>query len=206
MNTKAGANTSTKSRGGRPSKRDYILEKAEHLVLEQGASQLTFDALTETTGISKGGLLYHFESKEALIMAMLERYAGQRERRIEDVLAQGKGLHGSDQDLKAILLAEISEPKERLALDSAILAAVANNPELLAPIRERNAELWQRLDSAEAGGVRARIAWKAAMGHRLLLQFGLLHETPEQTQAFATELLAMLEPVANSDTSDSVFG
>lgn len=206
MNTNNGDKKPTKSRGGRPSKKDYILEQAEQLVLDQGAAQLTFDALTERTGISKGGLLYHFESKEVLIMSMLERYAGQRERRIAEVLEDGKGLYGCDQDLKAILLAEISESKERLVLDSAILAAVANNPDLLEPIRERNAELWQRLDAAEAGGIRARIAWKAAMGHRLLLQFGLLHETPEQSEAFATELLAMLEPVAASDGNDSVFG
>ena len=58
---------------GRPSNRDVILDAAEQLVASEGAARLTFDALGQATGISKGGLLYHFASKDKLLEAMLER-------------------------------------------------------------------------------------------------------------------------------------
>ena len=94
-------------------KREFILKQAEILVRERGASQLTFDALTEQTGISKGGLLYHFESKEALIIAMLERYIGQRQERTAAVLeAKPYLLDAPDGELLAMVEAEITEPQE----------------------------------------------------------------------------------------------
>ncbi|MCL5255061.1 MAG: TetR/AcrR family transcriptional regulator [Gammaproteobacteria bacterium] len=195
------------SRGGRPSKRDFILAQAELLVRERGASQLTFDALTEQTAISKGGLLYHFESKEALIVAMLERYIGQRKQRTENVLAAKPELNDMvDGYLLAMLEAEITEPQEMLAVDSAIVAAIASNPELLEPVRQRNVELWAGLDQAQAGAIQARIAWKAVVGHRLLKQFGLLIESDAQTDAFIAEVTAMVTPNAKTDPENSVFG
>lgn len=180
------------NRGGRPSKREFILAKAEELVQEKGASQLTFDALTEKTGISKGGLLYHFASKEALIVAMLERYIEAREQRTANILAQG--VSGPDADLKAMIMAELSEPHEMLAVDSAILAAVASNPSLLDPIRHKLTELSERLDNSAVGGARARVAWKATVGHRLMRQFGFIDcETEEQCAEFGKEILALLD-------------
>ncbi|RUO19455.1 TetR/AcrR family transcriptional regulator [Aliidiomarina haloalkalitolerans] len=201
------SDTKKQFRGGRPSKREFILKQAEILVRERGASQLTFDALTEQTGISKGGLLYHFESKEALIIAMLERYIGQRQERTAAVLeAKPYLLDAPDGELLAMVEAEITEPQEMLAVDSAIVAAVAANPELLEPVRQRNRELWERLDKAQAGAAQARVAWKAVVGHRLLKQFGLLIESDEQTEAFIAEVTAMLTPSAKNSSDDSVFG
>lgn len=39
------------------------------------AGQLTLDAVAAKAGVSKGGLLHHFKSKEALLTAMIERLA-----------------------------------------------------------------------------------------------------------------------------------
>ncbi len=58
---------------GRPSAKDDILDAAEAVVVDKGAVHLTLDAVTERAGISKGGLRYHFDSKEALLMALVER-------------------------------------------------------------------------------------------------------------------------------------
>jgi len=54
--------------------RDAILEAAASLVHEHGASSLTLDATCARAGLSKGGLLYHFRSKEELIQGMMERH------------------------------------------------------------------------------------------------------------------------------------
>jgi AcrR family transcriptional regulator len=58
---------------GRPSMKAALLDAALDLVAEGGVQALTFEALAERTGASKGGLLYHFPSKEALFGEITER-------------------------------------------------------------------------------------------------------------------------------------
>ena len=52
--------------------REAILEAAAQLVYELGASSLTLDATCSRAGMSKGGLLYHFRSKEDLLVALMD--------------------------------------------------------------------------------------------------------------------------------------
>jgi AcrR family transcriptional regulator len=52
--------------------REAILDAAASLVHEQGASCLTLDATCARAGMSKGGLLYHFRSKEDLLLALVD--------------------------------------------------------------------------------------------------------------------------------------
>ena len=58
---------------GRPSSRDGMLAAAEAVVVESGATRLTLDAVAKKAGVSKGGVLYHFPTKDALLEAMIER-------------------------------------------------------------------------------------------------------------------------------------
>lgn len=55
------------------SSKDAILNAAAALVCEQGASALTLDATCARAGMSKGGLLYHFRTKEDLLLALVRR-------------------------------------------------------------------------------------------------------------------------------------
>lgn len=53
--------------------RSQILDAAQTVVMRDGVRNLTLDAVAAHAGISKGGLLYHFRSKEDLAAAMIER-------------------------------------------------------------------------------------------------------------------------------------
>ncbi|MBX6324183.1 MAG: TetR family transcriptional regulator, partial [Rhodospirillaceae bacterium] len=55
----------------RPGSRDAILAAAGTVVTREGAAHLTFDAVAARARVSKGGVLYNFPSKAALIAAML---------------------------------------------------------------------------------------------------------------------------------------
>ena len=55
--------------------RTRILDAAETIVQARGVAGLTLEAAARDAGVSKGGLLYHFASKEALLSAMLSRLA-----------------------------------------------------------------------------------------------------------------------------------
>ena len=58
---------------GRKSSREKILDAAAELVGEIGAGRLTLEAVAERAGLSKGGLLYNFPTKEALLQGMIQR-------------------------------------------------------------------------------------------------------------------------------------
>jgi AcrR family transcriptional regulator len=75
----------TAETGSSASTRDNLLKAAEEVVVTDGAQALTLDAVYKRAGVSKGGLLYHFPNKEALIDGMIERYI-ERSRAEEEAL------------------------------------------------------------------------------------------------------------------------
>jgi AcrR family transcriptional regulator len=55
--------------------RERILDELETLLIDEGAGVLTMDRVAEAAGLSKGGLIYHFPTKEALLAGFQERVA-----------------------------------------------------------------------------------------------------------------------------------
>jgi AcrR family transcriptional regulator len=57
----------------KPVAREAVLDAFESLLIEEGERAATLDAVAKRAGVSKGGLLYHFPNKEAMISVLLER-------------------------------------------------------------------------------------------------------------------------------------
>lgn len=53
--------------------RDRVLDAVKAILVEQGPAHLTLDAVAARAGVSKGGLLYHFPTKTALVDGLAER-------------------------------------------------------------------------------------------------------------------------------------
>jgi AcrR family transcriptional regulator len=109
-----------------------LLDAARKLVAAEGAGRLTLDAVAERAGVSKGGLLYHFPTKEALLKAMVGDLIEGFERRRDQALAR----LGADPAaaLKAYVIANDCRDPEERSLAQALSAALVGEPELLAPI------------------------------------------------------------------------
>ena len=58
-----------------PAARDAVLDAFERLLVEDGERAATLDAAARAAGVSKGGLLYHFPSREALVDGVLARFS-----------------------------------------------------------------------------------------------------------------------------------
>ncbi|MCJ2053072.1 TetR/AcrR family transcriptional regulator [Methylobacterium sp. J-070] len=52
---------------------EIILEAAAAVLVKRGARGLTIDAVAAEAGLSKGGVLHHYASKEALVLALVAR-------------------------------------------------------------------------------------------------------------------------------------
>jgi AcrR family transcriptional regulator len=55
-----------------PAARQKILAAAREIVESRGAGALTFDELVNVSGITRGGITYHFPTKEELLRGLLE--------------------------------------------------------------------------------------------------------------------------------------
>ena len=150
MATRTTAPTRTDT-GGRstlrdgPSTKRRIVDAAEQVVLRDGVGHLTLEAAAAQAGLSKGGVLYHFPTRDALVAAMVTRIIEQFE---EDIASH---LPEPDTDAAAApgayarayvraTLGPTAPGDERLG--AALLAAAAAEPALLVPLQQA-AEGWQ---------------------------------------------------------------
>ncbi len=60
----------------RPSNRTNILDAAVRVIERDGITALTFEAVATESGIARGGLLYHFPSRDALLQGIHQHLAG----------------------------------------------------------------------------------------------------------------------------------
>lgn len=68
--------------------RRTLLECTAKIAAEVGVARVTIEAVAKAAGITKGGLLHHFPSKQALIEAMVSDVLEQVDREIEDSMAK----------------------------------------------------------------------------------------------------------------------
>lgn len=119
--------------------RTRVLDAAEAIVQSRGVAGLTLEAAARDAGVSKGGLLYHFASKEALLVAMLRRLAAFMETEYRACLEAIP--QGPSRAARAALEWGFGEGEhacnERHDRAAAVfLAAFHHDPALLDPIRE----------------------------------------------------------------------
>ncbi|NUW45241.1 TetR/AcrR family transcriptional regulator [Nonomuraea rhodomycinica] len=116
-------------------RRDELLDAAEDLLCDQGSAALTLSAVADRAGVSKGGLLYHFGSKEALIKGMVER--------LIDEFDQLMAAQPDDTYTERYIAATLAAVRSGRLRRWAVVTGASGNLFLLAPLREAMAR-WHR--------------------------------------------------------------
>ncbi|WP_158879393.1 TetR/AcrR family transcriptional regulator [Amycolatopsis anabasis] len=76
----------------KPSARDRILDAYVKFLIDHGPAAVTLEAVAAEAGVSKGGLLYHFGSKDALLDGLLDRVDELTTRDLEEARNAPEGL------------------------------------------------------------------------------------------------------------------
>jgi AcrR family transcriptional regulator len=69
--------------------RTDLLAATERIIRRDGVGSLTLERVAEEAGVSKGGLLYHFKSKQDLVRTLLTHTMTQTSDRLEELAAPG---------------------------------------------------------------------------------------------------------------------
>mgnify|MGYP001809706978 CR=1 FL=1 len=147
-----------------PNARDTILDAAIAIVREQGVSKLTLDAAAKMANLSKGGVLYHFKSKDDLIRAMVSR-----------MIDSCEALKQSHYDTEAPGPYRHARALVRCAFDlngpaydpvgGGLLAAAGINPQLLAPFHEKFHQWMDEVASDSPDPIRSALVCLAMDGY-----------------------------------------
>jgi len=157
------------------STKDLIL--GTPLLEQEGGAAITLDRIASEAGLSKGGLLYHFASKDQLVEALVQRAV--------DSLPL--------------------PPSERARdLFAALPAAYTIEPAQLQPLRDAYRDLRAGLSSSTRDPAAATTGWLAAECFALFEYLGLVDLTGPEKEKLSRESAALSQERPMTNTIDFV--
>jgi AcrR family transcriptional regulator len=120
--------------------REQLLDAATGVLLRHGAEHLTLAAVAAEAGVSKGGLLYHFGSKQALVAGLVDRLVG----RFDAAISACGDEPGAATRTYLAHSIETGSSDNRTA--AALIAGLLVDPTALEPLRERYSRWQHRLE------------------------------------------------------------
>ncbi len=172
--------------------RAQILAAAAELAREKGAAHISIEAIAQRAGLSKGGLLYHFPRKSALIQALVTQHLAEIEAELDDVEA-ASGHRRTNAIARAFVQVHRRAGCHPKSKPEGILVAFAENPDLLDPVRAHEKRLIERIRNTAADRDLSLIALLVIGGIRALHLFEMSDLLAEnEYRAVLDRVLAML--------------
>ncbi|GLU33343.1 TetR/AcrR family transcriptional regulator [Trinickia caryophylli] len=152
--------------------RTAAIQAALKIIARDGPGKLTFDAIARESGMSKGGLMHQFRTKQEVLKALLEHQTEHFERFSRDYEATLDTSVAEPMLMAQIATArEATDQPQSVAL--ALVAAFVEDPTLLAARRDNNAGKLKQLKAQAEDPELAMLRWAAATGLMLSELFGL---------------------------------
>lgn len=173
--------------------REKVLDSADAIILESEGGHWTLDAVAERAGISKGGLVYCFPTKDALLAAALKRETD----RVDTAIRQraGDGWADPARRLLALMDEALAESDTFIRRGSFLMTALVHNPELSRPARDYYRTLLDDIDISSPQGREIRQAVLAVEGLFLLRGTGLYDSSAEQWRSVVSHARATISRI-----------
>jgi AcrR family transcriptional regulator len=168
------------------------LRTAEEIVAQSGVANLTFDKVAAASGMSKGGILYHFGSKNQLVKAMVEQFVSRFEGGIDNLQAEDDVIIGrySRAYLRTTFGEAASTGGNFNRIGAPITAALSNFPDYLGIVRQQNIRCQTSVENDGLDPVLATIIRLAAEGMWFAEVFGVMDLEPKIKSDVIDRLIA----------------
>lgn len=169
--------------------RTKLLDAALDAMRKAGYNGFTLDLVAKTAGVSKGGLLHHFPSKDALIEAILRQLFVRFEALVQQYYDQDKD--DSGRWLRAYVRATFDDDPPPIEIATILLSAFIENHALMQFLQEDFAGWRSRLLRDGLPAARARVIWQAADAYWLDRILGSDSMDEGERQALIDELIGL---------------
>lgn len=142
--------------------RETILVEGCLLVAREGVTHLTLEGVAKEAGISKGGLLYHFPNKDALIKAMIEYVMEISNKHIEEKASLEEDSTGKW--LRGFANSSVEQTGLRYLMSSGLLATMLSNPEWVESWRDRYVQWHKNIEKDNNNLILSYIVFLAVDG------------------------------------------
>ncbi len=129
----------------KPSAKERILDSYEEILTTDGPGVVTLEAVAAHAGVSKGGLLYHFGSKDALVEGLTDRLI----RLAEEDMEQAQ--HAPEGVVKYYLRTAITDVTLQKPLHRTSMAAIRlllTEPRVAEIVRVYNTKVHEMINSS----------------------------------------------------------
>ena len=171
--------------------RERIVDAAMAIVRDQGIARLTVSAAAKQAGLSKGGVLYHFNTKDDLIRGMvstlIERVDDLSRRYFE---AEPDGPYRWARAMVRTAFDPDGPAGDRIG--GALVAAIAVDPDLATPLQGKFAEWQAQIRSDSPDPLRAAIVCMAMDGYYFETMMGLVPFAPAELARIERAALDLL--------------
>lgn len=171
-----------------------ILDAAERVIIENGAANLTLDAVAACAGISKGSVVRDCGTKQDLIRAIVRRRFSEYQTMLDEA-ERAQPSQGPQARIAAhVQVATLPLPEEKRVAASQLAYSLANDKQLIDIISEH---FGREIDAVSAPGSNAGalLAFLALEGIKSIELFGS-HKWPD---AERKRLLARIAELASSE-------
>ncbi|MRW91998.1 TetR family transcriptional regulator [Duganella sp. FT80W] len=177
--------------GARTSHRDTLLDALQSIIMESGVQEVTLDSVAARAGVTKGGLIYHFKSKEALLLALTERLRAQVDAYCVDPQ------ENPQDSVRKFLIARINYAFNMNAQEKKLMAnllmATGSYPSLLGPVKSMYDAGTGELALMEDSAGLALSVWTALDGFVLLEMLNIRHFSALEKQQMQAALITLVE-------------
>ena len=173
-----------------------ILDAIERVVVKQGASRLSIDAVAQEAGISKSRVVYDYKSKTALLEALIDRQFERDTVRLNSLLVECADTPHPELFARIKIAERALDDTER-AVAMAITSSMSSEESL----RQRMLKWIERDLQAMDSGAKpeaARMAYFAFIGFSCHEWFGLIHRSDEERRPFLEQIRKMYVGYAES--------
>lgn len=173
----------------RTSSRPEILDAALRVVDAVGGADITYQSVAHEAGLTKAGLMYHFPTKDALMIAVIEHVIGRWQDELQEVLVVPLEESTLAERVRAFVL--FAGEGGVTPGDFVVFSEAVRRPELSRPWLEYLKTWFGFGDGVDATPL--LLVWLAANGLWVAEATGILTIDPTQRAALLARLTSLVE-------------